>query len=172
MQVEGFRAPAAPPRVRVFGADDLHLTLCFFGAVQESAAQRAWQELERFEAMRLVEGTFGEVRALEHAKKPSAVAANVADGREAFSAMILEARAPLLAEAGARPDDRTPLPHMTIARVQRRADGAERQAAHGWMSAIDLGGARFRASEVALYTWSSDRQTRLFDVVERRPMCA
>ena len=164
--------PIAPPRVRVFGTDDLHLTLCFFGSVQAEAAQRAWQQVKRFDALRSVEGTFGEVRALGHPRKPSALAAIVADGREAFCAMILEARAPLLAEAGARFDDRAPLPHMTIARVRRRADGPERRAANGWMSTIDLRGARFQATEIALYTWSSDRRTRLFNVVERRSLCA
>ncbi len=172
MQVKGLRLPAAPPRVRVFGDEDLHATLCFFGAVEETDARRAWTQVERFPSLRPVRGTFGEIGALGHPKKPSALAAIVADGSDVLTAMILEARAPLLAAAGARPDDRPPLPHMTIARVQRRASGDERRKALAWKDAIDLRDASFQASDVALYTWSSDRQARLFDIVERQQMRA
>ena len=78
MQVKGLRLPAAPPRVRVFGDEDLHATLCFFGAVEETAARRAWAQVERFPSLRPVRGTFAEIRALGHPKKPSALAAIVA----------------------------------------------------------------------------------------------
>ena len=59
---------------------------------------------------------------------------------------------------------------MTIARVQRRASGDERRKALAWKDAIQLRDASFQASDVALYTWSSDRQARLFDIVERQQM--
>ena len=172
MQVAGLRLPQAPPRVRVFGAEDLHLTLCFFGAVQEADARRAWDGIERFQTLRPVEGTFAEIKPLGHPKKPSALAALVGEGRDALSATILEARGPLLDEAGAPPDERPPLPHMTIARIQRRAKGAERRAALAWLDSIDVTRASFQATDVALYTWSSDRQSRLFDIVERHRMRA
>ena len=170
MQVEGLRLPSAPTRVRVFGVDDLHLTLSFFGAVQETDARRAWECIERFQSLRATEGTFAAIRPLGNPKKPSALAAILAEGSEAVSAMILEARGPLLDEAGAKPDTRPPLPHITIARIQRRATGAERRAALAWIEGVDVSRARFRATEVALYTWSTDRQARLFDIVERHQM--
>jgi 2'-5' RNA ligase len=172
MQVEGLRLPPAPSRVRVFAADDLHLTLCFFGAVQEVDARRAWGGLGRFRSLRPVEGTFERLQPLGNPRKPSALTAIVAEGREAFVEMVLEARAPLLAEAGAPPDDRPPLPHMTIARIQRRAKGGDRRAALDWLDTVDFAHARFRAIEVALYTWSRDRQARLFDIVERHSLRA
>ena len=172
MQVEGFHLPPAPKRVRVFGVDDLHLTLCFFGSVQEVDARRAWEGIDRFGALRAVDGTFAEAKPLGHPKKPSALTAMVGEGRDAFDDMIVEARSPLLEEAGAPPDDRPPLPHMTFARIQRRADAAERRAALAWLDRLDLTRARFAVRDVALYTWSADRQARLFDVVERRRMRA
>jgi len=170
MQVEGLVVPQAPPRVRVFGAEDLHLTLCFLGAVPEEDARRAWAGAQSFQTWQAVEGTFDEVAPLGHPRKPSALTAIVQEGRDAFSAMIMEARGPVLAAAGAQPDVRPPLPHMTIARIQRRADRNERREALSWMRTIDVGHARFRATDVALYTWSTERQLRLFEVVDRRQM--
>jgi hypothetical protein len=61
---------------------------------------------------------------------------------------------------------------MTFARIQRRASAAERRAAYEWFERLDLTRARFAARDVALYTWATDRQARLFDVVERRRMRA
>jgi 2'-5' RNA ligase len=88
-------------------------------------------------------------------------------GWEPLSEMIAEAREPLLSTAGAPEDARPPLPHMTLARIQRRARGAERREALRWAQAIDLSSVAFTASSVALYTWADDRQERLFQIVQR-----
>lgn len=170
MQVEGLHLPPAPRRVRVFGASDLHVTLGFLGSVQEPAARQAWALTGGFASFRPVKGSFERVQALGHPRKPSALSAIVGDGREAMAEMILEARGPLLAEADAAPDDRAPLPHMTLARVQRRAQAAERREALRWAEGIDLRGISFTATSVALYTWALDRQERLFRIVERRAL--
>ena len=77
------------------------------------------------------------VKALGNPRKPSALSALVGEGQEPLSEMIAEARAPLLAAADAPPDDRPPLPHMTIARIQRRAKGAERREALRWAEGLD-----------------------------------
>lgn len=170
MQVEGLRLPPAPRRVRVFGATDLHVTLGFLGSAQESQARRAWAEIESFCSFRPVSGSFERVQALGHPRKPSALAAMVGQGREAMTAMILEARAPLLAAADAPPDDRPPLPHMTLGRIQRRAERAERQEAMRWAEGIDLRGISFVAASVALYTWANQRQEHLFRIVEQHAL--
>jgi len=170
MQVEGLRLPAAPPRVRVFSASDLHVTLGFLGSVQESAAREAWACIGGFASFRPVAGSFDRVQALGHRTKPSALSAIVSSGREAMVEMISEARGPLLEAADAAPDHRAPLPHMTFARVQRRAQDAERREALRWAEGIDLRGISFTAASVALYTWSLDRQERLFRIVERHAL--
>ena len=172
MQVEALLIPPAPPRVRVFTEDDLHVTLGFLGPVRDSAALAAWQGIDRFPSFRRVDGTFSRVRALGHPRTPSALSALIDEGERELSAMIAEARAPLLEAAGAPPDDRSPLPHMTIARIQRRASAAERRRALDWAQGIELRGARFVASQVALYTWSTDRQSRLFQIVEQRALAS
>jgi 2'-5' RNA ligase len=172
MQVEALLIPPAPPRVRVFTEDDLHVTLGFLGPVEAPEALAAWQTIDRFQSLSRVDGTFRCVRPLGHRRKPSALSALIQEGAPALSSMISEARAPLLEAAGAPPDDRSPLPHMTIARIQRRASAAERRHALEWAEALDLSRARFTASEVALYTWSSDRQSQLFRIVERRALAS
>ncbi len=170
MQVQGLHLPPAPPRVRPFVPSDLHLTLAFLGAVQESEARNAWLLITRFPSFRRVEGSFERVKPLGHPTKPSALSAIVARGADALSEMILEARAPLLESAGARPDERPPLPHMTLARVQRRANAAERREALRWAEGLDVSRASFAVASVALYTWSADRQERLFELVERQEL--
>lgn len=92
----------------------------------------------------------------------------VESGREPLTEMIAEARETVLSAAGAPEDTRPPLPHMTLARIQRRAKAAERRAALRWAQGIDLRGVTFTAPSVALYTWADDRRERLFQIVEQR----
>jgi 2'-5' RNA ligase len=170
MQVEALHLPPAPRRVRVFARADLHVTLGFLGSVQEVEARRAWMQIESFRSFRPVTGSFERVEALGHPKMPSALAALVDEGREAMTEMIAEARGPLLQAADAPPDDRAPLPHMTLARIQRRARSLERREALRWADTIDLRQSRFAAASVALYTWAADRQERLFRMVEQHAL--
>ena len=160
--------PAPPPRVRLFATSDLHVTLGFLGAVQESDARKAWDRIGDFASFRGVKGSFSGVEPLGHPRKPSALAAMVDAGRDALSEMIAQARDPLLRAAGAPEDNRPPLPHMTLARIQRRASAAERREALRWAQALDLRGVVFTAAAVALYTWANDRHERLFQIIERR----
>ena len=167
MQVERLRLPPPPPRVRVFTDPDLHVTLGFLGSVQEAEAQKAWALIDGFASFRQVTGSFSGVKPLGNPRKPSALSAIVDTGGDALSEMIVVSRSRLLEAAGAPCDTRAPLPHMTIARVQRRATADERRAALRWAGELDTSKARFTASSVALYTWSDDRQSRLFRIVER-----
>jgi len=57
---------------------------------------------------------------------------------------------------------------MTLARIQRRANRAERREALRWAREIDLRGVTFRVRSIALYTWADDRQERLFRIVEEQ----
>jgi 2'-5' RNA ligase len=153
--------------VRLFATTDLHVTLSFFGSVQQADARKAWALIGSFSSFRRVTGSFRGVEPLGNPRKPSALSAIVDAGWQPLSEMIAEARAPLLEAAGAPLDTRPPLPHMTIGRVQRRATAAERRAALRWAESIDLRGASFTVTSVALYTWSDDRQERLFQIVEQ-----
>ncbi len=151
----------------MFASSDLHITLCFLGSVQVSEARKAWAQIGDFCSFRTVSGTFSGVEPLGHPRKPSALSAMIDVGRDALSEMIAEAKEPLLRAAGAPEDSRPPLPHMTLGRIQRRANAAERREALRWARAIDLRDVTYVVSSVALYTWADDRQERLFQIVER-----
>jgi 2'-5' RNA ligase len=172
MQVQGLRTPPAPPRVRVFTASDLHVTLGFLGSVPEVEAHKAWTLIDTFPSFRAVTGSFARVMPLGNPRKPSALSAVVEEGRDALSEMIAQARGPILAAAGAPEDTRPPLPHMTLARIQRRASAAERREALRWAKGIHMAGVSFTVSSVALYTWSDDRQERLFQIVAQRELAS
>ena len=169
MQVANLHVkPGPPPRVRLFPSSDLHVTLGFLGSVQESEAQKAWALVGEFSSFRQVSGTFTGVEAMGHPRKPSALAAVIDQGRGALRDMIVEARGPVLHAAGAPEDSRSPLPHMTLARIQRRASADERREAIRWARSIDLGAVTYTVPSVALYTWTEDRRERLFRIVEER----
>ena len=170
MQVEGLRLALEPPRVRIFVTADLHCTLGFLGSVAETDARRAWGRVHDLVNSEAVAGSFTEVKPLGNARKPSALSAMVGEGRMPLCAMINQARAPLLEAAGAPPDERSPLPHMTLARIQRRASSTERKAALGWARSLELADVSFVAASVALYTWADDRRDRLFQIVEQRSL--
>jgi 2'-5' RNA ligase len=156
--------------VRVFAPSDLHVTLAFIGSADEEDARRAWDLVEGFASLRAITGSFERVKPLGHPRRPSALCAMVDGGSEAFAEMINEARGPLLEAADAPPDNRLPLPHMTLARIQRRARGAERRQAVRWAEGLDVRDASFTAASVALFTWATDRAERLFQIVERQDL--
>ncbi|MEL6348055.1 MAG: hypothetical protein AAFV53_33415, partial [Myxococcota bacterium] len=70
--------------------------------------------------------------------------------------------------AGARPVERPPLPHVTVARPPRRADRDVRAAGRAWLDAQPPIDAWVRFERIALYTWNVDRRTRLFQIVAER----
>lgn len=171
MQVEGLRlVPEPPPRVRVFRSADLHCTVSFFGSVPEADAQRAWSLVPDLVSAEAVAGSFVEVKPLGNPRKPSALSAMIGHGRKPLSEIIEGARAPLLEAAGAPADDRPILPHMTLARIQRRASSAERRVALRWAQSLEVAEASFVVSSVALYTWAEDRRERLFQIVAKHAL--
>ncbi|MDH4017917.1 MAG: 2'-5' RNA ligase family protein [Actinomycetota bacterium] len=161
--------PPPPAEVRLFAATDLHATVAFLGAVEESAARRAFALAVTWPTGPLDVRLAG-LRALGNRRKPSALSVMLGEGAEAVAEGIAALRDDMLATAGARPDSRPPLPHVTLARIGRRADARERKAALAWAEAIDLGAPAVRLDRIALYTWSADRRARLFDLVAERPL--
>ena len=147
----------APPRVRVFDVHDRHLTVAFLGAVDEGAARRAFALAEAPK----IAASLGEPRALGNPRRPSALCALLEEGQGALSVYLETFASPMRQAAGLGPETRPPLPHVTFARVQRRATEGEHQTALTWWLAQALAG-RLELTRVALYTWAEDRSRRLF----------
>lgn len=160
------RLTGAPPGVRILASEDLHLTLAFFGPVEEASARAAF-DIAVSARLTPMEVQLGAIVALGSARRPSALGASLGEGNEELSRVLLRLRDPLADAAGARRETRPPLPHVTLARPRRRATPVERQAAVQWAESLELGAPRVRLARVALYTWAEDRSgPRQFRIVD------
>lgn len=144
-----------------FPPDDVHCTVAFLGPVGEAAAMAAFALAPRWPTG-ILEVTLGDVVPMGNPRRPSALSALVADGHDELARAIGAVRDDLCHAAGARTDDRPPLPHVTIARPKRSSHRREIGAAIEWAQRLDLGRPRVELSELVLYTRSEDRERRLF----------
>ncbi|MCS6798070.1 MAG: hypothetical protein NZ898_06025 [Myxococcota bacterium] len=142
--------PPPPRGVHALHPDDLHVTVAFLGAVGETAALRAWDRIWEL-PVDVLEATLGIVEPMGHPARASALAAQLhgSDGR--LVDVIERMRGPLYAAAGALPDTRPARPHLTLARIGRRAGASERAAALAWAASLDCRGCRLRLDRIALY---------------------
>lgn len=161
-----------PDRVRGFAPEDRHVTLAFLGPCGPDRAAAAWAIARACPiAKRTV--TLGSLTLLGNPRQPSAIAALLDAGRAEVEAEMAAHRGALLAAAEARPDDRPPKAHVTLARIQRKASPVQRRQAADWAAAQRPRpgpGVGAELAALALYTWSEDRRTRLFRVVARQPL--
>lgn len=160
-----------PPRVRLFAKADLHITVAFFGDVDEAAARRAFTAAEAWPTGPL-SARLGEVRALGNPRRPSALSVIVGEGFDAIAGAVGVVRDDMFKLAGSRRDGRPPLPHVTLARIERRASNQERRAALEWAGQVDLGAPVIELDRIALYTWAPDRRQRLFEIADERTLAA
>ncbi len=154
-----------PEKVRRFAPTDLHVTSVFLGSVDEATAERAWT-MTSADPGPVVEVSLGDVRLLG-GRNPTAISAIVADNAPTLAASMTAHRAQLVEAGLLGPDKRPPLPHVTLARIQRSASPAQRAAAVGWVDALRVE-ARARIDRFALYTWSDDRRQQLFRIHRSR----
>lgn len=155
--------------VRLFGANDLHVTVAFLGAATEQQALAAFEHAPAFQLPAL-EVSLANVVALGSARRPSAFAALLGEGREPVEHAMGEVRERMWLAAGARVDTRPALAHVTFARPQRRANHAQAKAAQRWALALDLGAPRCVIDRIALYTWSAERKEQLFQIVREHAL--
>jgi 2'-5' RNA ligase len=156
-----------PHGCRAFHPSDVHMTVAFLGGCGEQLAERGWQSIAE-QLSEPLELELGGLRALGNPRRPSALSLTVAKGHQRAAELIGAWRAPICAAAEARVDERPPLPHITVARVARKASGPERRAAIAWVESKEAIDANVVVDRVALYTWSMDRPVRQFRVVRQR----
>lgn len=159
--------PPPPAAMRGFGPSDLHLTLAFLGAVSEEAARAAWGAFV-WPLPAAVDVSLGAVVPMGSPARFSALSALLDDGRERLEAAMTEARGAAYHAAGVQPDVRPAKAHVTLARPQRKATLAQREAGLLWAASLALPRMPLRLAAPALYTWSEDRSRALFRIVEAR----
>ena len=157
----------APEGLKMFSAGDVHLTVAFLGGVEPEAARAAWEASGRFpfSPMRI---KLGPLKAFGPRRQPSALSFVLDEGRDALVAYIGASRRAMWDAAGARHDDRPPLPHVTIARIPRKATPALRRACLDWAGRIVPPAEPIVLDRLALYTWADDRPVPQFRIVEER----
>lgn len=154
----------APPDLRCVHPEDLHLTVAFFGGVDEIHAMRGWSIAERLRHGPISVRLSGLVP-MGNPRRPTALSVTLDEGRDATIALIAAIKADML-EAAGTPADRRPIkPHITVARPPRKAASADRRRAVAWAKALAPIGARVTLDRIALYTWSEERRDRKFRVV-------
>jgi 2'-5' RNA ligase len=166
------RLPPPPVGTRVLAAADLHLTVAFLGDVGEARARAAFHGLAPA-AIQSFEILMGPVVPMGNPRRPSALSALVeragTEGRSV--AEILTAPRDAILEAAALPiETRAMKPHVTLARLRRRAGVEERQRALTWAAACDLASTRVELDRIGLYTAARDRTERAYDIVESRDL--
>lgn len=155
----------APAPLRRFHPEDLHVTLAFLGPVSEEGALAAWVVAESL-PLRPVTGKLGKVVGFGNPRAPSAFSLEVHG--DAIREDIGAYRGALYAAADARPDDRLPRAHCTVARPRREASGLERAQGLAWASHVPPLNREVLLDRLALYTWSEDRRARQFQRVRER----
>ena len=163
-----------PPCVRRFPAEDVHLTLSFFGGCGEEKALRALAVLDELLAASPVTPlavSLGEVVPLGGSKRNyTALSALLEQGRVETEACIARLRDPLHEAATGRLEKRPPKAHVTIARPKLRPKDADRVCGLEWAKSLDLRRIRGRLDRIALYTWHENRPARLFRIVAERKL--
>jgi len=163
--------PAAPPGLRRYHVDDLHLTLAFLGACGEPAALQSLgvlDELLQRDRPTPWDVTLGQVVPMGSRRAYSALSALLEHGREATEARILAWRDALTETAVGRREKRPPKAHITLARPRYRATESQRAAGLAWAEQLDLRDVKATLDSIALYRWDPLRRERLFRIVAER----
>lgn len=167
VDLSAYAARISDPPVgnRRFQNDDLHITVAFLGSVSEKAAWTGWQTVCSQALPHILPIVLGTMRGMGNPKVPSAWSATLNQGAETVADWMTRLGAPALTVAGAAPERRPPLPHLTLARPMAKATDVQRQAGEAWALAQTTTGIPLELRGIALYTWSDDRRGTLFKKV-------
>jgi len=160
-----------PNAVRVFHPEDLHMTIAFLGKIsadQQAAVIQAMEKLAHAE----FEISFHRLVALPNAKRMSALSFSVNAGFQEAVNLIETWRAPIFKSISTEVETRPALPHITIARPERRANSQERKSILGWLKTVEAPRLKIPINRVALYTWSDNRKETQFKILYETPLHA
>lgn len=160
---ESIRA-GAPPALRWFHPDDLHLTLAFLGPESPERLPAIQDALTRLPGAEF-EITLGPLRLLPRDNRVTAISFAIERGRERAADFIAQWRPALLAAAGRPPDTRSAFPHLTIARPARKHPEFRPAHLRRWARSLTPPAHPLAVLPPALFGWSPDRPRRQFRII-------
>jgi 2'-5' RNA ligase len=144
--------------LRFLAPADLHITLAFLGPYRPEMLKKIASLLKGL-PLRELEVAPDKMVALPQPRRFSALAFTLGAGRLEVETQITKWRDRICREAGAKIETRPPLPHLTVARPERRIGEADRDAALEWQEQLPAqAGVKLRLERPRIYSWA-DRDT-------------
>ncbi len=122
----------APGGLRFLAPADIHVTLAFLDRFEPALVPKMTDLLASLPVKSFTIAP-DRLMALPQPRRFSALAFSIAAGRLEVEAQVAKWRPRLCRESGAKIETRPVLPHVTIARPERRIGEADRDAALEWM---------------------------------------
>lgn len=147
-------AAGAPGGLHFLHPEDLHVTLAFLGRYEPGLLKKM-TSLLRGLPLREIAITPDRLVALPQPRRFSALAFSVASGRLELEAQITKWRDRICREAGAPTDLRPTLPHLTVARPDRRIGESDRDLTLAWLEELPPpNGLSLQLETPRIYTWA------------------
>jgi 2'-5' RNA ligase len=156
----------APSGLRWFHPLDCHVTLVFFGRLAPDLAQEISARLSTCAPRHFV-AKLGPLHLLPSPRRFSAISFAIDAEDGALARAIAEERDPWRALAALPPENRKPLPHLTVARPDRRAHPSALRHIRTWSEKVQPPSFPVSVGHLSLYTWALDRAERQFRVVAK-----
>ncbi len=158
-------AADAPVGVTFLDPADLHVTLAFL-ATHTDAAEKKLAGILRGLPPTGVDVTPGPFLALPQPRRFSELVATIDTGRLELEKQIAKWRPRLCREVGAQLDPRAPVPHITLARPDRRITNDERDLALAWIDSRPRDETPLRLARPTIYRWSDTKDSRRYQLTE------
>lgn len=155
----------APGGLRFLAPSDLHVTLAFLGPLDGRLAPKMNSLLNGL-PLKAVEVRAKDLIALPQPRRFSAISLALSAGLSETNEQIEKWRPRICREAGAPVDTRAPLPHVTVARPERRIGGDDRSAVLEWIESRNraAGAIPFRLDRPRLFTCTEPGSTTRYSV--------